>query len=128
MNDFFISGFLKTLWILKEYLPVIVIGGGWAPFVYHRYLLGNKSHEPIRTRDIDLMVPRTVPVIGKKTVDQVLAEAGFEAVFKSRGIPPVIHYEGNIENMDVEIEFLLTKQGPTPKSFWRFKKAFMPKP
>ena len=111
MNDFFVSGFLKTLWILKEYLPVIVIGGGWAPFMYHRYLLGNKGHEPIRTRDIDFMVPASVPVIGKKTVDQVLIEAGFEAVFKSRDIPPVIHYEGNIENMDVEIEFLVDQTG-----------------
>ena len=44
--------------------------------------------------------------IGKKTVDQVLVEGGFEAVFKSRDIPPIIHYEGKIENMDVEIEFL----------------------
>ena len=115
MNDFFVSGFLKTLWILKDYLPVIVIGGGWAPFVYHRYLLGNTSHEPIRTRDIDLMVPRTVPIIGGKTVDQVLVEAGFKAVFKSRDIPPVIHYEGNIENMDVEIEFLVDQTGSNPE-------------
>jgi len=111
MNDFFVSGFLKTLWILKEYLPVIVIGGGWAPFIYHRYLLGNKSHEPIRTRDIDFLVPATVPVIGQKTVDQVLVEAGFESVFKSRDIPPVIHYEGNIDNLDVEIEFLADQTG-----------------
>jgi hypothetical protein len=115
MNDFFVSGFIKTLWILKDYLPVIVIGGGWAPYVYHRYVLGNKSHEPIRTRDIDLMVPRTVPVLGEKTVDQVLVEAGFEAVFKSRDIPPVIHYEGNIENMDVEIEFLADQTGSNPE-------------
>jgi hypothetical protein len=28
MNDPFITGFLKTLWILKDYLPVIVVGGG----------------------------------------------------------------------------------------------------
>jgi len=113
MNDFFVSEFLKTLWILKEYLPVIVIGGGWAPFIYHRYLLGNKGHEPIRTRDIDFMVPRTVPVIGQKTVDQVLVEAGFEAVFKSRDIPSLIHYEGNIDNMDVDIEFLTDQTGST---------------
>lgn len=115
MNDLFVSGFLKTLWILKDYLPVIVIGGGWAPFIYHQYLLENKSHEPILTRDIDFMVPTTVPVIGKKTVDQVLVEAGFEAVFKSRDIPPIIHYEGNIDNMDVEIEFLADQTGSNPE-------------
>lgn len=115
MNDLFVSGFLKTLWILKDYLPVIVIGGGWAPFIYNQYLLENKSHEPILTRDIDFMVPTTVPVIGKKTVDQVLVEAGFEAVFKSRDIPPIIHYEGNIDNMDVEIEFLADQTGSNPE-------------
>jgi hypothetical protein len=114
MNDLLVSGFLKTLRILKDYLPVIVIGGGWAPFIYHRYLLGNKDHEPIRTRDIDFMVPLNVPVIGNKTVDQVLVEAGFEAVFKSRDIPPNIHYEGNIDNMDVEIEFLTDQTGSNP--------------
>ena len=36
MNDLSVSEFLKTLRILKDYLPVIVIGGGWVPFIYHR--------------------------------------------------------------------------------------------
>jgi hypothetical protein len=91
MKDPFIVGFLKTLRILKDYLPVIVVGGGWAPFIYYRYLLGDKEHEPIRTRDIDIMVQAQVPVIGSKTVDQLLEEAGFKAVFKSRaknGVTP----------------------------------------
>jgi len=57
------------------------------------------------------MVPLNVPVIGNKTVDQVLVAAGFKAVFKSRDIPPIIHYEGNIDNMDVEIEFLADQTG-----------------
>ncbi|MBW1725432.1 MAG: hypothetical protein JRE61_08680 [Deltaproteobacteria bacterium] len=114
MNDPFISGFLKTLRILKDYLSVIVIGGGWAPFLYYRYLLGDKAHEPIRTRDIDFMVKTQVPVIGSKTVDQLLVEAGFEAIFKSRDIPPLIHYEGNIDGLDVEIEFLTEQKGSRP--------------
>lgn len=114
MNDPFVSGFLKTLRILKDYLSVIVIGGGWAPFIYYRYLLGDKAHEPIRTRDIDFMVKTQVPVIGSKTVDQLLVEAGFEAIFKSRDIPPLIHYEGNIDGLDVEIEFLTEQKGSRP--------------
>ena len=114
MNDPFISGFLKTLRILKDYLSVIVIGGGWAPFIYYRYLLGDKAHAPIRTRDIDFMVQTQVPVIGSKTVDQLLVEAGFEAIFKSRDIPPLIHYEGNIDGLDVEIEFLTEQKGSRP--------------
>ena len=111
MKDPFVTGFLKTLWVLKNYLSVIVIGGGWAPFIYYRYLLGDKAHEPIRTRDIDFMVQTQVPVIGSKTVDQLLIEAGFEAIFKSRDIPPLIHYGGNIDGLDIEIEFLTEQTG-----------------
>jgi hypothetical protein len=111
MNDPFVTGFLKTLRILKDYLSVIVIGGGWAPFIYYRYLIGDKAHEPVHTRDIDFMVQAQLPIIGSKTVDQLLIEAGFEAIFKSRDIPPLIHYEGNIDGLDVEIEFLTEQTG-----------------
>lgn len=114
MNDPFASGFLKTLRILKDYLSVIVIGGGWAPFIYYRYLLGDKEYEPIRTHDIDFMVQAQIPVIGSKTVDQLLVEAGFEAIFKSRNIPALIHYEGNIDGLDIEIEFLTDQTGSRP--------------
>lgn len=114
MNDPFVTGFLKTLRILKDYLSVIVIGGGWAPFIYYRYLLGDRAHETIHTRDIDFMVQAQVPIIGSKTVDQLLVESGFEAIFKSRDIPPLIHYEGNIDGLDVEIEFLTEQTGSSP--------------
>jgi len=106
MNDSFTIGFLRTLWILRDYLHEIVVGGGWAPFLYYSYLLQNRDYEPVRTRDIDFIVKKEVPVVGAKTVDQLLIEAGFEARFKSRDNPPVIHYEGIIEDVEVEIEFL----------------------
>lgn len=114
MNDPFIIGFLRTLQILKDYLPMIVVGGGWAPFIYYRYLLGEKNHDFIRTSDIDFMVQTKVPIIGVKTVDQLLEEAGLKAVFKSRDIPPLIHYEGDIDGMEVEIEFLADQTGSNP--------------
>ncbi|MBU0986926.1 MAG: nucleotidyltransferase domain-containing protein, partial [Proteobacteria bacterium] len=114
MNNPFITGFIKTLRILKDYLAVIVVGGGWAPFIYHRYLLGNKEHELVFTRDIDFMVRTQVPIIGSKTVDQLLVETGFKAIFKSRDNPPLIHYEGNIDGFEVEIEFLTDQTGSKP--------------
>jgi len=111
MSEDFKKGFLKTLWILKEYLPVIIIGGGWAPLIYYHYLIKDKSKESIRTRDIDLFVNNKLPVLGNKTVDQLLIESGLQAKFKSDNIPPVIHYEGQIEGDDVEVEFLTDKRG-----------------
>jgi len=111
MPEDFKAGFLKTLWIIRDYLSEIIIGGGWVPLIYYHYLLADKSREPIRTRDIDLMVKLKLPVIGSKTVDQLLMEAGFRPNFKSRETPPVICYEGNIDGHEVEIEFLTDQRG-----------------
>ncbi|MBW2614785.1 MAG: hypothetical protein JRD02_01235 [Deltaproteobacteria bacterium] len=91
MPENFKAGFLKTLWILRDYLSVIVIGGGWVPLLYYHYLLADKSREPVRTRDIDLLVDIHVPVVGE-SVDRLLLEAGFRPAFKSLDTPPVIHY------------------------------------
>ena len=41
--DRFTAGFLKSLWLIRDYLPKVIITGGWAPFVYYQYLLGDKS-------------------------------------------------------------------------------------
>ncbi len=111
MAEDFKNGFLKTLWILREYLPVIIIGGGWAPLIYYHYLIKDKSKEPMRTRDIDLFVKIRLPVIGDKTIDQLLVESGLQPKFKSNDNPPVIYYEGDIEGDNVEIEFLTDKRG-----------------
>jgi hypothetical protein len=111
MNDRLATGLFKSLAILREYLPEIVVGGGWAPFLYHRYLFRDSQREPIFTRDIDLMVRPKVPVIGHKTIDRVLSDAGLKTMFKSTGNPPLIHYEGQIDGVDVEIEFLTDLEG-----------------
>jgi len=111
MPENFKAGFLKALWILRDYLSVIVVGGGWVPFLYYHYLVADKSREPIRTRDIDLLVDTHVPVIGGKSVDRLLLEAGFKPVFRSSDTPPVTHYEGRIEGEEVEIEFLTDQRG-----------------
>lgn len=111
MTHHFSQGLFKTLWILRDYLPEIVVGGGWAPFLYYRYLLGDTNREPIFTRDIDLLVKPEVPVIGQQTIDQLLAKEGFRTVYKTRDTPPLIHYEGEFEGEPVEIEFLTDQVG-----------------
>lgn len=59
------AGLYKTLIILSDYLPEIVVGDGWAPFLYGRYLFRNRQREPVFTRDIDFMVKPKSPIIGK---------------------------------------------------------------
>ena len=114
MKDITNLVFLKLIWILREYLSDIVIGGGWAPLVYYHYLLGDKTKNPVRTFDIDLMVKTNVAIKGDKNIDQLLTEANLTATFKTMDTPPIIHYEGNIEGCDIEIEFLTNQEGSNP--------------
>ena len=72
LTDAFAHAFFKMLAILRPYLPQIVTGGGWAPFLYYRYLVKNRQHTPIFTSDIDLMVRHQVPIVEPKTIDEIL--------------------------------------------------------
>jgi hypothetical protein len=114
MTDITKLAFLNSMWLLRDYLADIVIGGGWASLIYYHYLLGDKTKNPVRTFDIDLMVDTSVAVKGDKNIDQLLKEAGLTAKFKSMDTPPIIHYEGNIEGCDIEIEFLTDQKGSKP--------------
>lgn len=111
MTDITKRAFLNSISFLREYLSDIVVGGGWAPLIYYHYLLSDKTKNPVRTFDIDLMVKTSVAVKGDKYIDELLTEAGLTATFKSMDTPPIIHYEGNIEGCDIEIEFLTDQKG-----------------
>lgn len=111
MSDLFKREFFETLMILEDYLSDIVIAGGWAPLIYYHYLLSDKTREPLRTKDIDIVVPEHLKKRRNKTIDAILTEAGFKMCFKSRHIPPVISYEGTIGEFEVEIEFLTHLRG-----------------
>jgi hypothetical protein len=112
MVEDFTHGLLKTLAVLRPYLPQIVVGGGWAPFLYYRYLVKNREHTPVLTIDIDFMVRHQVPIVGPKTIDEILIkEAKLTTAFKNLDNPAVIHYEGAMDGVEVEIEFLTDQTG-----------------
>lgn len=123
MDNNFKRGFFKTLIILRDYLSDIVISGGWAPLIYYHYLLSKKDIEPLRTRDIDIVVPEKIKKRADKTIDELLIEAGLKSTFKSLHIPPAISYEGNIEGYEVEIEFLTHKRGAKEDSVIKVQKG-----
>ena len=81
MNEDFTRGFFNTLVILRIFLSEIVIGGGWAPFLYIITLLAIEIL-PCTDSDIDLMVKHHVPKLGSKTIDELLTEADLEACSK----------------------------------------------
>lgn len=123
-HSYFKNGFLKTLLLIREYLPEIVIGGGWVPLIYYHYLLGKKSVFPLLTRDIDIMVNETIPVKKSKTLDEILTDAGLKTIFLNTGsVHPVTHYEGTIENYEVEIEFITNLKGRGDKGVIEVQKG-----
>lgn len=112
MAEEFTRGLFKTLAITRPYHLQIVIGGGWVPFLYYRYLAKNREHTPVLTLDIDFMVGHQVPIVGSQTIDEILTkEANLTTAFKNLDNPAVIHYEGTIDGIEVEIEFLTDQTG-----------------
>jgi hypothetical protein len=48
--------FFKVIGDLEEYLPYLVLVGGWVPYLYVKYLWKNLSIYPVTTTDIDFGV------------------------------------------------------------------------
>lgn len=103
-EDKIISEFLKSLGPWQDF---VVIGGGFALFIYKLYLADPKlENHPIGTRDIDSLIPRRVPEISKKNIADHLHEAGFTPIFKNMDIPATESYVKEIDKLEIEIEFL----------------------
>lgn len=103
-EDKIISEFLHSIGPWHNY---VVIGGGFALFIYKLYLADQKlGNPPIGTRDIDSLVPRRIPEISNKNIAKYLQEAGFRHIFKDIDTPPTEAYVKEIDGVEVEIEFL----------------------
>lgn len=107
----FKPGFMRTLLALRDYLPHIVIGGGWVPLIYYHYLLEDTTLIPLMTRDIDLMVESEIPLTGLQTIDRLLVDSGLVVEYRSLDTPPITVYTGQIDGHEVEIEFLTHRHG-----------------
>lgn len=99
-----ISEFLKSVGPWRDF---IVIGGGFALFIYKLYLSDRKLENfPVGTRDIDSLIPRRIPEVSKKNIARYLNEAGFTHIFKDVDVPATESYAKEIAGVEVEIEFL----------------------
>jgi nucleotidyltransferase-like protein len=103
-KDKIISEFLESIGPWRDF---VVIGGGFALFIYKLYLSDPKlKNPPVGTRDIDSLIPRKIPEISKKNIQSYLREAGFKHVFKDLDDPATEVYVKDIAGAEVEIEFL----------------------
>lgn len=103
-EDKIISEFLESIGPWRDY---VVIGGGFALFIYKLYLSDPKlKNPPVGTRDIDSLLPRKIPEVSKKNIQSYLREAGFSHVFKDLDNPATEAYVKDIAGAEIEIEFL----------------------
>lgn len=103
-EDKIISEFLESIGPWRDF---IVIGGGFALFIYKLYLSDPKlKNPPVGTRDIDSLIPRKIPEVSKKNIENYLLEAGFNHIFKDLDDPATEAYVKDIAGAEVEIEFL----------------------
>jgi hypothetical protein len=103
-EDKIISEFLESIGPWRD---VVIIGGGFALFIYKLYLSDPKlKNPPVGTRDVDSLIPRKIPEISKKNIQNYLQEAGFNQVFKDLDNPASEAYVKDIAGAEVEIEFL----------------------
>ncbi len=103
-EDKIISEFLESIGPWRDF---VVIGGGFALFIYKLYLSDPKlKNPPVGTRDIDSLISRKIPEVSKKNIQSYLREAGFNHVFKDLDDPATEAYVKEIAGAEVEIEFL----------------------
>ncbi len=90
---------------------MVVVAGGWVPHIYELLYDTNTAGRSHRTRDIDLAVPRSVPV-RDRSIDELLKGADFHCEFHSRDSPPVTKYVATQDDDDtIEIEFITDAPG-----------------
>lgn len=111
---------MYTLWMLHDYLPDIVLCGGWVPFIYREYVVNSQPPPPLLTNDIDFAVPGILSLKREKRIDQILKDVGFKPVQidaefhmshfgKSR--PPVTKFEYEKDGLKIKLEFITALKG-----------------
>ncbi len=108
--------FYEILSILKPYIAELIVVGGWAPYIYHNYLVKNPpGSTPLGTMDVDLASELNIPIVDEDPIDSILAKAGFKCeLFHGYNGPPVTKYVR--EEDQTEIEFITYKVGNDPKN------------
>lgn len=72
-------GLRSVLWALRDYLPDLVLIGGWVPHLHRRYgPFAGWRGELSLTSDLDVLVDRLLPRGDRPSLPEILREARFE--------------------------------------------------
>lgn len=99
----------RVLWELRDYLPDLVLIGGWVPYLYRRYGgLGAWSSGESLTFEVDLLADIELPAKGRATIAESLRAAGFRPVNESES-PAVWVLD---PEKGERVEFFVPHRGP----------------
>lgn len=105
-----IKGFIRVLKALEPRLGELVIVGGWAWYLYRKYLTAAAGLEGEFTHDVDVAVPR--PLAAGRSLDRLLAEAAFAEDMTGDETPPVTRYAWpSTQEPEAVIDFLTPARG-----------------
>lgn len=104
---------LKVLEDLRDFLPYLVLVGGWVPYLYSRYLWKGIRHEPLTTIDIDFGFKEAPAGKAETIADRVRKKHyGEHHLSMERSIPfvPVVHL--GKDNLRADVEFITSVDTP----------------
>lgn len=106
--------FFKVIEDLKDYLPSLILVGGWLPYVYVKYLWKNLTVYPIATVDIDFGFEEPRGELPDKTIFQTLSRLDYrEQHYKmDRPYPVVLLAESEDQSIRMPVEFITTIDTP----------------
>jgi len=104
---------LKVINDLSDFLPCLVLVGGWVPYVYAKYVWRNISGLPVTTSDIDFGVIGK-KYEGKESIASRVRKLGYgeRHVSMDRLIPFVPIVKGEDSAKKAEVEFIIDQEAP----------------
>lgn len=104
-NDTLIKQIEELATLLSPWNDQLVIGGGVALVLYD-LILSKANAGAVGTTDIDFLIPRKPVKAGDRKISELLVSHGYEPKNKSLDIPSVQSFTKQIEETEIEIEFL----------------------
>lgn len=104
-NEKLIQQIEELATILKPWNEQLVVGGGVALILYD-VVLAKANSGAVGTTDIDYLIPRRPIKSGDEKISELLIESGYEPKNKSLDTPAVQSFIKQIEEVEIEVEFL----------------------
>lgn len=99
----------KVLHDLEDYLPELILVGGWVPYLYAKYLWKNIEHVPLKTMDIDFGVGRATIKYTETIAQRVRRKNYGEHHVKMGKVNPFVPIV-KVDGQKADVEFITSKQ------------------